>query len=164
MSMELWRPRRVVAPWQPFRDLGEMERRFEDILSRPLWPTMWRRMPTEAMAWTPAIEMFEKEDKYVVKAELPGMKEEDIDVSVVGDILTIKGERKAESEAKDEEYFCCETSYGSFSRSVGLPSSVDADNIQATYENGILELSLPKIPEVKPKKIAVSVAKKEKAQ
>ncbi len=91
------------------------------------------------------------------------MKEEDIDISVTGDILTIKGERKAESEVKDEDYYCCERSYGSFSRSVALPSSVDANKIQATYEHGVLELSLPKMPEVKPKKIAVSVAKKEKA-
>ena len=91
------------------------------------------------------------------------MKEEDIDVSVTANVLTIRGEREAESEVKEEYYYCCESSYGTFSRSVTLPSSVDADNIQATYNHGVLELSLPKIPEVKPKKIAVSVANKEAA-
>ena len=114
------------------------------------------------MGWAPAIEVFEKEDKFVVKAELPGMKEEDIDISVVGDTLTIKGERKAESEVKEEDYYCCERSYGSFSRSVAIPSNVNANKIKASYEDGVLEVSLPKVPEVKPKKIAVSAKKKEK--
>ena len=115
------------------------------------------------MGWAPAIEVFEKEDKFVVKAELPGMTEEDIDISVVGDTLTIKGERKAESEVKEEDYYCCERSYGSFSRSIAVPSNVDAKKIEASYEDGVLEVSLPKAPEVKPKKIAVSAKKKEKA-
>ena len=111
----------------------------------------------------PAIEMFEKEDKFVVKAELPGMKEGDVDVSVADDTLTIKGERKTESKVKEEDYYCCERSYGSFSRSVALPSTVDAKKIEASYEDGVLEVSLPKAPEVKPKKISVSAKKKEKA-
>jgi HSP20 family protein len=115
------------------------------------------------MGWAPAIEVFEKEDKFVVKAELPGMKEEDIDISVVGDTLTIKGERKAESEVKEEDYYCCERSYGAFSHSIAVPSDVDAKKIEASYEDGVLEVSLPKAPEVKPKKIAVSAKKKEKA-
>ena len=112
------------------------------------------------MGWAPAIEVFEKEDKFVVKAEIPGMKEEDIDISVVGDTLTIKGERKAESEVKEDDYYCCERSYGSFSRSIAVPSNVDAKKIEASYEDGVLEVSLPKAPEVKPKKIAVSAKKK----
>jgi len=115
----------------------------------------WRRLPTE-MGWAPAIEMFEKEDKYVIKAELPGMKKEEIDISVIGDTLTIKGERKAETEVKEEDYYCCERSYGSFFRSIALPSTVDADKIKASYEEGVLEVTLPKAVKVKPKKIALS--------
>ena len=114
----------------------------------------------EQRGWTPAIEVFEKEDRFLVKAELPGMKEEDIDISAVGDTLTIKGERKVESEVKEEDYYCCERSYGSFFRSIALPSHVDAQKIEASYEDGVLEVSLPKIPEVKPKKISVSAKKK----
>jgi len=163
MTMERWRPGRGLAPWRPFRELGEMERRFEDIFDRPFLPAVWRRIPTVDMGWAPAIEVFEKEDKFVVKAELPGMKEEDIDISVVGDTLTVKGERKAESEVKEEDYYCCERSYGSFSRSIAVPSNVDAKKIEANYEDGVLEVSLPKAPEVKPKKIAVSAKKKEEA-
>ena len=99
-------------------------------------------------------------DKFVVKAELPGMKEEDIDVSVIGDTLTVKGEKKTESEVKEEDYYRCERSYGSFYRSVPLPSTVDASKIKADFEDGVLEVTLPKTAEVKPKKIAVSAKKK----
>jgi len=163
MVLERWRPGRGIIPWRPFSELEEMERRFGDIFSRPFLPSVWRRIPTVEMGWAPAIEVFEKEDKFVVKAELPGMKEEDIDISVLGDTLTIKGERKAESEVKEEDYYCCERSYGSFSRSIAVPSNVDAKKIEASYEDGVLEVSLPKAPEVKPKKISVSAKKKEKA-
>ena len=164
MVMERRRPGRGIIPWRPFRELEEMERRFEDILGRPFLPAIWRRIPTMEMGWAPAIEVFEKEDKFVVKAELPGMKEEDIDISVVGDTLTIKGERRAESQVKEEEYYCCERSYGSFSRSIAVPSNVDAKRIEASYEDGVLEVSLPKAAEVKPKKVAVLAKKKEKAK
>ena len=139
-----------------------MERRFEDIFGRPFLPSVWRRLPIEERGWAPAIEMFEKEDKFVVKAELPGMKEEDIDVSVIGDTLTIKGERKGESEVKEEDYYCCERSYGSFSRSIAVPPNVDTKKIEASFEDGVLEISLPKASEVKPKKVTISAKKKEK--
>jgi len=112
----------------------------------------------------PAIDIYEKEDKYIVKAELPGMKEEDIDVSVVGDTLTIKGERKTEEEVKDEDYYRCERAYGSFMRSISLPSEVEADKIEAKYEDGVLEVSLPKAAEVKPKRVTVSPRKKAAAK
>jgi len=160
MVMERWRLGRGIIPWRPFGGLEEMERRFEDVFGRPFLPAVWRRIPTVEMGWAPAIEVFEKEDKFMVKAELPGTKEEDIDISVVGDTLTIKGERKAESEVKEEDYYCCERSYGSFSRSIAVPSNVDAKKIEATYEDGVLEVSLPKAPEVKPSKISVSAKKK----
>ena len=160
MAMERWRPGWGIIPWRPFRELQEVERRFEDIFGRPFLPAAWRRLRMEERGWAPAIEVFDKEDKYVVKAELPGMKEEDIDVSVVGDTLTIKGERKAESEVKEEDYYCCERSYGSFFRSIALPPNVDTKKIEASFEDGVLEVSLPKAPEVKPKKIAVSAKKK----
>jgi len=164
MAIERWRPRRGIIPWIPFRELEDMERRFDEAFGRPFLPAFWRRFPLEARGWAPNIDVFEKDDKFVVKAELPGMKEEDIDVSVVSDTLTIKGERKAETEVKDEDYYCCERSYGSFSRSIGLPSTVDAKRIEASFEDGVLEVSLPKAAEVKPKKISVSAKKKGEGQ
>ncbi len=160
MVMERWRPARRLVPWQPFRELEEMARSFENIVGRPSLSATWRRLPTVEREWTPALEVFEKEDKFVVKVELPGMKEADIDVSVKDDALTIKGERKSESEVNEEDYYCCERSYGSFFRSIALSSTVDAKKIEASYENGVLEVSLPKAAEVKPKKIAVSAKKK----
>jgi len=159
MAIERWRPGWGLGRWDPFRELEEMRRRFEDIFGRTTLPSVWRRVPVIETGWAPAIDVFEKEDKFVVKAELPGMKEEDIDVSVVGDTLTIKGERKTESEVKEEDYYCCERSYGSFYRAIALPSNVDTKKIEASYEDGVLEVTLPKTAEVKPKKISVSARK-----
>jgi HSP20 family protein len=164
MVLERWQPSRRIIPWRPFREMEEMERRFEDIFGRPFAPAVWRRFPVREMAWAPAVEVFEKEDKFVVKADLPGVKEEDIDVSIEGDTLTIKWEKESESEVKEESYYCCERSYGSFYRSIVLPTTVDAKKIEANYEDGVLEVSLPKAAEVKPKKVTVSAKKnKEKA-
>jgi len=155
MVMERWRPRWGLTPWRPLRDIEDWERQFEDFFGRPMW-----RLPVEERGLMPAVDVFEKDDKFVVKAELPGMKEEDIDVSVAGDMLMIKGEKKTESEVKEANYYRCERSYGSFYRSIPLPSTVDADKIEADFEDGILEVSLPKSAEVKPKKVAVSAKKK----
>ena len=161
MTMERLRSTRGLIPWSPHRELEEMDRRFDEVFGRSLLPLIWRRLPLEQMNWAPALDAFEKDDKLVVKAEVPGMKEDDIHVSVEGDTLTIRGEKKSESEVNDEDYYRCERSYGSFFRSVALPSTVDTSKIEADYEDGVLEVTLPKKPEVKPKKVAVK--KKEKA-
>jgi len=155
MAIERWRPRWGITPWRPFRDLEEWERRFEDLVRRPLW-----RWPVEERGWMPALDVFEKDDRFVVRAELPGMKEDDIDISVIGDTLSIKGEKKTETEVKDEDYYRCERSYGSFYRSIPLPSSVDINKIEANLDDGVLEVTLPKSTKVKPKKVAVSAKKK----
>jgi HSP20 family protein len=154
MVLERWRPRWALRTWRPFSDLDEWQQQIEDIFGQSMLKSNGDR------SWMPHMDVFEKDDNLVVKAELPGMKEEDIDVSVDGDMLIIRGEKKAESEVKDEDYYRCERTYGSFYRSVSLPSSVDSSKIEANYENGILEVTLPKSPEVKPKKIAVSAKKK----
>jgi HSP20 family protein len=162
MHIVRWRPSRGLSPW---RFIGEPDegRRYSNIFDNPFLPAAWQRLPELEKEWIPAIEMFEKEDRFVVKAELPGMKEEDVDVSVTDDMLTIKGERKTENEVNDEDYYCCERSYGSFFRSIGLPSTVDAKKIEATFEDGVLDISLPKAVETKPKKVKVERKKKEKA-
>ena len=101
--------------------------------------------------------MLEEKDKYVVKADLPGMKKEDIEVSVTQNMLTIKGERKIEEERKDEGYYYCERRYGSFVRSIALPGSVEVDKIKATYKDGVLTVELPKAEEEKGRKIDIQV-------
>ena len=155
MAIQVWRPGWGLTPIRPWRDIENMERWFEDRMGMPLA----RRTPLAEIEWAPSMEMFEKEDKFVVRAELPGMKEEDIDVCVSDNTLTIKGAKKTASEVKEEDYQFSEMSYGSFSRSISLPSVVNADKITASFDDGVLEVDLPKSPEEKPKKIAISAKK-----
>ncbi|MDP7286267.1 MAG: Hsp20/alpha crystallin family protein, partial [Dehalococcoidales bacterium] len=107
MVMQRWRSGKGLIPWRPFRELENIEQHFEDVFDRSWLPAVWRRIPSLEMGWAPAVEVFEKEGKFVVKAELPGIKEEDMDISVVDNTLTIKGEKKTESEVKEEDYYCC---------------------------------------------------------
>ena len=158
MDIDIWRPR-FLRPRRPFRELEEMERLLETPFAG--WPFRyrWRRLPSEEVSWSPALDIYEKEDSFTVRAELPGVNMEDIDISVTGDTLTIKGERKPPAGVKDEEYQCCEVCYGSFSRSISMPTAVDPDKIEATYGDGILQLHFLKAKEVKPTKITVKPAK-----
>jgi len=156
MAIEMWRPRRSLQHWRPFANLDEWEQRLDDMFGPSHTPFSGLRGPWHEMEWTPSIEVFDRDDKLVVKAELPGMNEDDIDVSVEDNTLTIKGERKAENEVKEEEYYRCERFYGSFFRAIPLPSRVDAEGIEANYEDGILEITFPKVGEEKSKKIKVS--------
>jgi HSP20 family protein len=146
--------------WQPFRAMEQMDKEFEDIFSRGMWPT-WIGDGGKAEEFMPKMDIFEKDDKYVVKAEMPGIKPEDVDISIIGDLLTLKGEKKEESETKEEEYYRREMSYGSFVRSIRLPSSVNVDKVSASCEDGILEITLPKVGIVEPKKITMTAKKAE---
>ena len=146
----------ALSPWRPMTLMDEMERQMDEMMGiRPA-----RRFPMLAREWVPAIEMYDKGDKYVVKAELPGISESDVEVSTTEGVLTIKGEKKTQSEVKEEDYYFSERGYGSFFRSLSLPSDVDAKKIEANFEDGVLEVTLPKMPEVKPEKIAIRTAKK----
>ncbi len=160
MTIEKRRPEKELTVGKPSREMDELGRRFDDIFGRPFLPGLWRRFPSEEMVWAPAIIVLEKEEEFVVKVELPGVKEEDVSVSVTGSTLTIEGDKEAESEVKRNGYYYTETSYGSFSRSIIMPSTVDTGKIEASYDKGVLEITLPKAPEVQPKKIAIA-AKKE---
>ncbi|RLC70125.1 MAG: Hsp20/alpha crystallin family protein [Chloroflexi bacterium] len=155
MMIERWRPIWALRPWRPFAELEEVERLFDHILGRTFLPLTWRQLNGDG--WTPAIELLEKEDKFIARVDLPGMKVEDIEVSVVDNTLTIKGERKADQEVKEEDYYCSERCYGSFLRSITLPTPVEREHVEATYENGVLEVTLPKAAEIKPKKVEISV-------
>ncbi len=154
MVVERWRPTRHF-PWRLFRELEETGRHFEGLLGTPLLPAAWRRLPAEEKEWSPAVEVFEKDDKFVVKAELPGLSEDDVEVHVGDGTLTIKGEKKTENEVKEDDYHWSERSYGSFVRTIGFPSSVDAEKIEASYGDGVLEIALPKVAEIKPKRITL---------
>lgn len=161
MATERRKPETGVTVWQPFRDLENIERRFEDYFGRSIVPSLWRRFSAEGLGISPVIEINEEDDKFMVKAELPGVKEDDVSITVSGDMLTIEGEKKTESEVKKKGYHYSEASYGNFSRSVNLPSTVNTEKIEAVFDKGVLEITLPKESEVKPKKIKLSSKKKE---
>ena len=156
MAIERWSPARTMRPGRPFGMASDFERSMEDLFRRSFFPALWGGAPIEGMGWEPAVDVYEEDGKYVVKAELPGLKKDDIDVSVSGDTLTIKGERKDEREEKEENYYLSERSYGNFVRSMTLPSMVDADKIEANFDDGLLEVKLPKSEKAEAKKVKVS--------
>jgi HSP20 family protein len=127
-----------------------MDRLFEESFVRP---RSWLA-PTDGAA-TLALDVHESADDVTVKASIPGVKPEDIDISVTGDTLTIKGETREEKEEKEGNYHLHERRYGAFQRSVSLPTLVKADKASAEFENGVLTLTLPKVEEVKPKSIKI---------
>jgi HSP20 family protein len=154
MVMERWRPTKAVIPWSPFREIEDLEQRMSQFMD---WPSLSlaRRFLVEGMEWSPVVDMYEKENQYIVKAEIPGMKEEDIAVSISDNTLYIKGERKDETATEEEGYHFTERSYGKFFRAITLPLNLSAKDIKADYENGVLEVRIPKAEEAKPRKVTV---------
>jgi HSP20 family protein len=128
---------------------GELDRLFDSSFAPAF------RTPGSSNRWTPALDVYQDKDQFTVVAELPGLKKEDIELSLHDGVLTISGERK--QEKKGEEGYKNERFFGRFQRSVTLPSSVDGDKVRATYQDGILKVVLPKAEEAKPKQIEVSV-------
>lgn len=108
---------------------------------RQLWPA-WRELRRKAL-WMPEMDVFEREGKTIVRVDLPGMKREDIDVVIEGDLLVIHGHREEEKETKEESYYCAERASGAFSRAITLPEGVTAESIEATYQDGVLEVVMP---------------------
>lgn len=152
---EKQRSERSLATRQP-REMEDWSQRWDDFFNRPFLPTMRRFFRSESGEWSPNIDVVEKDDRYLIKAELPGVNEEDVEVSLTGDMLTISGEKQEESEEERRGYYYAESSYGSFSRSITIPPTVDPDRIEANFNNGVLEVALPKTPETKPKRVAIS--------
>jgi len=143
-----------IVRWEPFRELVSlreaMDRLFEESFVRP----GGGRLAPAGME-VPAVDMYQTDDAVVVKSAIPGIKPEDIDISITGDTLTIKGETRAEEEVNEENYIRRERRYGSFCRSLALPLPVVTEKAEAEFENGVLTLTLPKAEEVKPKAIKI---------
>ncbi len=158
MFLEKWQPRHtLLGRWDPLADIAELRREMDRSFGEFFGWTPSSMAATEAV-WSPLVDIQETKDSILLKAELPGVKQEDIQVSIVGDTLTLKGERKRETEVKEDQYHRIERSYGSFQRSLVLPSVVDPSRVKATYRDGVLEIQLPKKEEAKPKAIKVEVA------
>lgn len=158
MFLERWQPRmQSVTRWDPFEEMADFRREMDRLFGEFFGRTPFSMAATEAM-WTPLVDIHETRDSYLLMAEVPGVKQEDIQVSIEGDTLTLKGERKRETEVREDQYHRIERSYGRFERSILLPSGVDADGVKATYRDGVLEIQLPKKEEAKPKAIKVEAA------
>lgn len=132
--------------------------RLQDEMLRALNPRLAQpREHVSANVWSPSVDVYEDQDNIVIRVDLPGVKQEDIDVQLNGDVLTIRGERKFEDEQRRDNYVRIERQYGAFQRSFTIGVPVEEEKVRATYRNGILELTIPKAEAVKPKKVQVSV-------
>lgn len=147
---------RIIDPWKDFGTLQERINGMFDDTMRALYPHEGEEL--ERGTWMPAVDIHETEDGYVVKADLPGMKREDIQIDLKDNTLQIKGEKKFEEKVSKDNYIRTERAYGTFVRSFTLPHNVDPEKIKASYRDGVLELTLPKKEEAKPKQIKVEVS------
>jgi HSP20 family protein len=145
-----------IVRWDPARELdtlhGQMNRLFSSFLDTPTTGN-----GTTARRWIPSMDLVETADHFVLKADLPGMTESDVTISLEKDVLTIAGERKTEHEEKHEGYYRIERATGSFSRSLTLPEGIDADAVTAKFENGVLEVHIPKPAQAQPRRIQIAV-------
>ena len=143
-----------LAKWTPFHEVSrlrdEMDRLWEDFFEPGR-----RGLRPKTEEWIPAVDIQDTADKVTVKVEIPGMEAKDIEISLSGDILTIKGEKKGEKEEKGKNFYLVERSSGSFFRSLRLPTMVEGEKIEASYKQGVLTITCPKKEEVKPKQIPI---------
>jgi HSP20 family protein len=149
----------TLTRWEPLREMEDLQSRLSTLFGRT--PMMRRGNGKESITlpeWTPLADITEDDMEYVIKAELPELKKEDVKVTVENGVLTISGERKFEKEEKKKKYHRVERGYGSFVRTFALPEDADADRVKAQFKQGILEVHLPKNEKAKPKQIEVNVA------
>lgn len=144
----------AITRWDPFREVVTMQNRLNSLF-RDLNDS---DNPLTTAAFVPAVDIYEDEKKVMLKLEVPGIEEKDLDVSVENNTLTVKGERKFEKEEKEENFHRIERRYGSFYRAFTLPSTVDTEHVNAKYNAGVLKLELLKKPEAQPKQIKINVA------
>jgi HSP20 family protein len=155
----------AVDKWHPLKDLEsmrrEMDRIWEEMLPstrRAFYELPWVKGAVEKFVASPAIDVIDKENEVVVKADMPGVDKDDIEISLQENTLTIRGEVKAEDETKEENYYYSERNYSSFARTINIPTKVEAEKIKAGLKDGILTIHLPKAKELQPRKIKVEIA------
>jgi HSP20 family protein len=146
--------RDTIVRWDPFRDLVSIQDELNRLFGRTyagIEPTR----PTAAGSWMPSMDVYETENQIVATVELPGIDPEDVEVAVEDSTLTISGAREFSSEVKEENFHRVERRYGSFSRAISLPQTVDTDRVEAAFDKGVLTVRVPKIEKAKPKKIEI---------
>ena len=138
--------------WDPFDFVGDLQGELNRLFSRSLVKRNgWER------TFEPEMDVLEEKDHFIVKADLPGIKKEELGIKVEGRLLTLKGERKEEKETKEKNYYASERFYGSFTRTIELPTEIKADQVKATYKDGVLEITLPKTESARVKQINVEI-------
>lgn len=142
-----------LVRWEPRRNLTRSF--FDDFFDIMENPSRGRRNLFDGGIWAPAVDLIEKEDKLIAKVELPGVEKKDVKLSLTDNNLSIQGEVKKDDETKNENYYYRERMYGSYSRTISLPAEIDKEKINAKFKNGILEITMPKKPEVQPKEITI---------
>jgi HSP20 family protein len=151
----------ALTPWKPLRELDTLSRRMDEMfdrLTRGFFGPGWRERPREKAAeWDPAIECHLENGNLIVRADLPGVEAKDVNISVLGNELTIEGERKRDKKEEEGRYFYQELSYGKFLRKMTLPEGIDADKIKTAYKNGMLEITIPAPKQLVSKKIPIEV-------
>jgi len=140
----------AVARFDPFRDITTLRDEMNRLFNRTVGEGV-----SSGSAWTPAVDIFDTDQAIVLRAELPGLTPEDIDIEIDDNVLTLKGERRFEETVQEGRYYRLERAYGHFQRNVTLPQGVKADEISASFDNGVLSVQVPKAEEVRPRKIAV---------
>ena len=149
----------AIIRWDPFRDLitirEKMNRLFEEAVT-----SRGEEKDMMSSSWTPSVDIYETENELVLSAEIPGIDEKDIEIKLEDNTMTLKGERKFEKETKEENYHRIERAYGSFFRSFTLPPYIDQEKIRAEHHNGILKISMPKKPELKPRSVKILKSQK----
>jgi HSP20 family protein len=146
----------ALIRWEPAREINSLQQEMNRLFST-FFETPTGGAASSARRWIPAMDLVETDDHFVLRADLPGLSQGDVDLSLEDNVLTLSGERKSEQEERREGYYRVERATGSFSRSLTLPEGVDGDAISATFDKGVLEVRIPKPEQRKPRKLQISV-------
>ena len=144
-----------LVRWNPFGEMTAMQNRINRWFNEPYWPAGRMDEDTSMGMWNPVVDLYEKDDHFVIKAELPGVNKKDIAIDLKDRVLTLSGERSHENEVKEENYYRKERSYGKFQRAFTLPADVDSDKIKAEFKDGLLQIEVPKPEGHKPKRVTI---------
>ena len=144
-----------LVRWNHWREMSTLQHRMNSLFNEPFFRSGSEDDELHMGSWLPVVDMFDDDDKIVIKAELPGMDKKDISVDIENRVLTLSGERNYDNEVKEDNYYRRERAYGRFKRAFNLPADVDSDQIKADFKDGVLKVEIPKPEEQKPKQITV---------
>ena len=144
-----------LVRWSPWREMNTLQNRLNHLFSDSFVQSSQSDDDMSLGTWHPVVDMYDEDDRIVIKAELPGMEKKDIAVDVKDRVLTISGERNFDNEVKEEKYYRRERAYGKFQRAFSLPADVDSDKIKADFKDGLLKVEVPKPEKQKPKEITI---------